>query len=64
MLIIVVQLLQLYRKVRLEELATRLPILIEFESRRKKIKRFLESSYKSDRSGLDTDSQSVDRKGI
>ena len=45
MLIIVVQLLQLSKKVRLEELATRLPIPIIFESRRKKLKRFLESSY-------------------
>jgi hypothetical protein len=44
MLIIVVHLLQIYRKVRLEELATKLPIPIMFESRRKKIKRFLESS--------------------
>ena len=43
MLIIVVQLLQIYRKVRLEELATKLPIPILFESRRTKMKRFLES---------------------
>jgi hypothetical protein len=45
MLIIVVQLLQLSKKVRLEELATRLPIPIIFQSRRKKLKRFLESRY-------------------
>ena len=44
MLIIVVHLLQIYRKVRLEELATKLPVPIMFESRRKKMKRFLESS--------------------
>jgi len=43
MLTILVHLLQIYRKVRLEELATKLPIPILFESRRKKIKRFLES---------------------
>jgi hypothetical protein len=43
MLIIVVHLLQMYRKVRLEELATKLPLPIMFESRRKKMKRFLES---------------------
>lgn len=44
MLIMVVQLLQMYRKVRLEELSTKLPIPILFESRRKKMKRFLENS--------------------
>lgn len=43
MLVIVVQLLQMYRKVRLEELATKLPMPILFESRRKKVKRFLEN---------------------
>jgi len=43
MLTILVHLLQIYRKVRLEELATKLPIPILFESRRKKMKRFLES---------------------
>jgi hypothetical protein len=45
MLLIVVQLLQMYRKVRLEELAWEFPIPILFESRRKKMKRFLESSW-------------------
>lgn len=42
MLLIVLQLVQMYRRVRLEELANYLPIPILFESRRKKLKRFLE----------------------
>ena len=40
-----VQLVQTHRKVRLEELANYFPIPIYFESKRKKLKRFLESSY-------------------
>ena len=40
-----VQLVQAHRKVRLEELASYFPIPIYFESKRKKLKRFLESSY-------------------
>ena len=43
MVIIMVHLLRIYRKVRLEELASKLPIPILFESRRKKMKTFLES---------------------
>lgn len=45
MLLILIQLIQMYRKVRLEELAMKLPLPILFESRRKKLKRFLENSY-------------------
>ncbi|WP_009547833.1 IS4 family transposase [Crocosphaera subtropica] len=41
-LLIVVELIQAYRKVRLEELASRFPSPILFESRRKKLKRFFE----------------------
>ncbi len=41
-LLIVIELIQVYRKIRLEELANRLPIPILFESRRKKLKRFFE----------------------
>ena len=44
-LLIMVQLVQTHRKVRLEELANYFPIPIYFESKRKKLKRFLESSY-------------------
>ena len=39
-----VQLVQAHRKVRLEELASYFPSPIYFESKRKKLKRFLESS--------------------
>jgi hypothetical protein len=42
-LLIVVQLVQAHRKVRLEELATYFPSPILFESRRKKLKRFFET---------------------
>ena len=41
-LLIMVELVQAYRKIRLEELATRFPSPILFESRRKKLKRFFE----------------------
>ncbi|CCQ58220.1 Transposase [Crocosphaera watsonii WH 0402] len=41
-MLIMVQLVQIYRKVRLEELADYFPSPILFESRRKKLKRFLE----------------------
>jgi hypothetical protein len=44
MVSILVQLLQIYRKVRLEELASYFPSPILFASRRKKLKRFFESS--------------------
>jgi hypothetical protein len=42
MVSILVQLLQIYRKVRLEELVSYFPSPILFESRRKKLKRFFE----------------------
>ncbi|PNW65444.1 UNVERIFIED_CONTAM: hypothetical protein BEN50_22955 [Euhalothece sp. KZN 001] len=41
-LFILVELVQVHRKVRLEELATYFPSPILFESRRKKLKRFFE----------------------
>ena len=41
-LLIVLQLVQAHRKIRLEELATYFPSPIFFESRRKKLKRFFE----------------------
>lgn len=43
MLSILLNLLQIYKKVKLEELAKVFPLPIAFESRRKKLKRFLES---------------------
>ncbi|MGK7882478.1 MAG: IS4 family transposase [Crocosphaera sp.] len=43
-LLIMVQLIQAHRKVRLEELASYFPSPIYFESKRKKLKRFLETS--------------------
>jgi hypothetical protein len=43
-LLIIVQLVQAHRKVRLEELASYFPSPIFFESKRKKLKRFLETS--------------------
>ena len=43
MLSILLNLLQIFKKVKLEELAKVFPLPIAFESRRKKLKRFLES---------------------
>ncbi len=40
---ILIKLLQIYRQVKLEKLAAKFPLPILFESRRKKLKRFLES---------------------
>ena len=45
MLSIMLNLLQIFRKVKLEELAKAFPLPILFESRRKKLKRFLESDF-------------------
>ena len=45
MLSIILNLLQIFRKVKLEELAKAFPLPILFESRRKKLKRFLESDF-------------------
>lgn len=42
---IIVELLQIFKKVKLEELAKVFPLPILFESRRKKLKRFLESDF-------------------